>query len=94
MLSLKDYNGFNMGIEKAIELNIELPIGKNQGELIADLKTEIEEIKTQFYGKSVFINGRLTTGMALFLGHYLAHISKRVYIFDPKENYYFLTVSH
>lgn len=81
-------------IDNGIELLIKLPSGMNQGELISDLKTEIEKIKSQFYGKEIYINGRLTTGMALFLGHYLAHISKRVYIFDPKENQYYLAVSH
>lgn len=75
-------------------LIIELPQGKTQGELINQLNSEFGMIEKACYGKNLKINGRLTTGMALFLGHKLAHVCKTVSIFDPKENEYFLAVSH
>ena len=80
-------------LEKEI-LRVELPEGKTQGELIALCSEELKEIEKSLYGIEVKINGRLTTGMALFLGHKLAHICKNVSIFDPKENTYFLAVWH
>ena len=75
-------------------LRIELPQGHNQGELIQMADKELKEIESQLYGSIVYINGRLTTGMALLLGHRLAHICKEVWIFDPKEAKYFKAVWH
>lgn len=73
---------------------IELPQGKTQMELIKDLDSEFENIEKNCYGKEIKINGRCTTGMALYLGHKLAHVCKSVSIFDPKENAYVLSVWH
>lgn len=77
-------------------LLVSLPEGKTQEELIAICKIAINELASSgsLYGKEIKLNGRLTTGMALFLGHYLAHITKSVSIFDPKENAYILCVKH
>lgn len=75
-------------------LEIELPQGLTQVELIEQCATEFKKIEKEFFGKEIKINGRLTTGMALFLGHKLAHISKSVSIFDPKENSYVLIIKH
>lgn len=75
-------------------LFIELPHGKTQKELISQLDNEFPSIEKECYGKEIKINGRCTTAMALFLGHKLAHISKSVSIFDPKENSYVLSVWH
>ena len=75
-------------------LKIDLPAGKTQGELIKMADEELNKIEHKLYGVKVFINGRLTTGMALLLGHRLAHICKEVWIFDPKENEYFKAVWH
>jgi len=75
-------------------LFVNLPEGKNQEELVSLCKTEIATIERSLYGKEVKINGRITTGMALFLGHKLAHICKSVSIFDPKENQYIRAVWH
>lgn len=75
---------------------IELPQGMTQAELVSAAKTEIKSLieSGALYGKSVKLNGRLTTGMALMLGHELAHICKTVSVFDPKENDYVLCITH
>jgi len=75
-------------------LYVTLPEGKTQEELIKQCKEEVSRIEKDLYGKEVKINGRITTGMALFLGHRLAHICKAVSIFDPKENRYVKVVWH
>ena len=75
-------------------LFVTLPTGKTQEELILDAKSEIYSLASSMYGKHIKINGRITTGMALMLGHTLAHICRSVSIFDPKENQYFLCISH
>jgi hypothetical protein len=75
-------------------IRIELPEGKTQGELINLCAEEIKNLQEGFYGRDIKITGRLTTGMALYMGHALAHICKSVSIFDPKENTYFLCVKH
>jgi hypothetical protein len=75
-------------------LFVELPQGLTQGELIAQCKAELKDLESQCYGKDIKVNGRLTTGMAMTMGHALAHISKSVSVFDPKENCYFVAVSH
>jgi len=80
--------------ENGIELKVELPQGKTQGQLIEMTNEEIKKMEYKLHGKKVYINGRLTTGMALLLGHRLAHICKAVYIYDPKEGQYFKAVWH
>jgi hypothetical protein len=77
-------------------LSISLPEGKTQCQLVEDCKSEIRSLiaSGMLYGKEVKLNGRLTTGMALCLGHELAHVTKSVSIFDPKENSYVLCVKH
>lgn len=75
---------------------VTLPEGKTQAELVSAAKTEIKSLieSGALYGKNVKLNGRLTTGMALALGHELAHVTKTVSIFDPKENSYVLCITH
>ena len=77
-------------------LYVQLPEGKTQIELVSDCKSEIRNLIASgvLYGKDVKLNGRLTTGMALCLGHELAHVCKSVSVFDPKENAYVLCVKH
>lgn len=77
-------------------LKITLPSGLTQKELV---QMTIEEIRSliesgDLYGKDLRLNGRLTTGMAVSLGHELAHVCKSVSIFDPKENEYILCIKH
>ena len=87
MFKIEDFNNGKI-------LRVELPQGRNQGELIQIADNELSKIESQLYGSIVYINGRITTGMALLLGHKLAHICKEVWIFDPKENKYFKAVWH
>lgn len=77
-------------------LYVDLPQGRTQDELVESAKEEIRKMIKDgvFFGKDVKLNGRLTTGMALMLGHELAHVCKSVSVFDPKENEYILCVSH
>lgn len=75
-------------------LRVELPEGKTQGELIALCVEELKKVEADCHGLEIKINGRLTTGMALFLGHKLSHICKSVSIYDPKEGEYFRAVWH
>ena len=48
----------------------------------------------KLYGKDLKVTGRITTGMAMMMGHELAHVCKSVSIFDPKENEYIRVISH
>ena len=77
-------------------LKVELPEGKNQQELVMELISELANstLVKQLYGLDLKINGRVTTGMSLVLGHKLAHICKSVSVFDPKENAYIKTIWH
>jgi len=86
---------FNYNIEEQI-LHIDLPQGKTQEDLVRLASEELDELISSgsLYGSHAKINGRLTTGMALMMGHKLAHVCKTVSVFDPKENSYVLCVSH
>lgn len=77
-------------------LYIELPQGMTQAELVSAAKQEIKSLieSGALYGKNIKLNGRLTTGMAMMLGHELAHVTHSVSIFDPKENNYVLCITH
>ena len=75
-------------------LKIDLPEGKTQVELVEMMDNEFKGLEESFYGKDIKINGRITTAMALNLGHKLSHICKSVSIFDPKLNEYILAVHH
>ena len=75
-------------------VKVELPEGKTQKELVSEAKKELKQKSETFFGKHILINGRITTGMALMMGHELAHISKSVAIFDPKENDYIVCIKH
>jgi len=77
-------------------LEIELPMGKTQDQILEAAQTEICAVITDghIFGHHVRINGRCTTALALFLGHKLAHFCKSVSIFDPKMNEFVLSVWH
>lgn len=75
-------------------LEVTLPEGRSQIELVDISRSEIRTMAQQFHGMDLKISGRITTGMALMLGHELAHITKSVSIFDPKDNVYVLCVRH
>lgn len=77
-------------------LTTDLPAGLDQRKLLQQAETEIDQLikSGAFYGKDLKINGRITTGMALMLGHKLAHVCKSVSIFDPKMNDYVVCIKH
>lgn len=75
-------------------LEITLPEGKTQEELIQILGKELRNLEDKLHGLSLQINGRITTGMSLYLGHKLAHICKDVSIYDPKEKGYIKAIWH
>ena len=79
-----------------LEILMDLPQGLSQQVLVNQAREELLTLEQTgiLYGKHVNINGRITTGMALMMGHFLAHITKSVSIFDPKENLYVLCVRH
>lgn len=51
---------------------VTLPEGKTQTQLVEMAKEEIKTVETSLYGKDIKLNGRITTAMALLLGHKLA----------------------
>lgn len=77
-------------------LEVVLPEGKTMAELTDQARTEIRTMirEGNFYGKNLKINGRLTTSMAVVLGHELAHVTRSVSIFDPKTNSYVMCIEH
>jgi hypothetical protein len=86
---------FNLLKEEDL-LQVTLPEGKTQQELVEEAQKALDELISSgaLYGANIRINGRLTTGMALMMGHKLAHVCKSVAIFDPKENSYVLCIKH
>lgn len=77
-------------------LFVELPNGKTMAELNDMCRVEIDKLikAGETYGKNIKIIGRITTAMALLLGHELSHICKSVSIYDPKEGNYVLVIKH
>lgn len=72
-----------------------LPQGFDQADLIeAAMRDVTTGFADRLHGKHAQINGPCTTGMALALGHKLAHITKSVSIYDPKLASYVLAVTH
>lgn len=86
---------FNFNEEEAI-LYVTLPQGKTMAELTNICREEIDSLimEKRFFGRDVRINGRLTTSMAIVLGHDLSHVCRSVSIFDPKENSYVSCIKH
>lgn len=89
--SVKMFNLSEDGI-----LYVYLPERDSQRNLVVNGHLEIQELikSGRLYGLNLRINGRITTGMALMLGHELCHICKSISIFDPKENAYVLCIIH
>ena len=76
-------------------LKIDLQEGKSQDELVELLIKELSNtFLEKMYGLEMNIFGRLTTGMAIVLGHKLAHICKSVSIYDPKQDKYVKVIWH
>lgn len=77
---------FNLKEDGTLEVN--LPQGKTMKEINEEAKKEIEFMERGFYGKDIKVFGRITTALAMLLGHELGHICKSVSLFDPKLNKY------
>ena len=77
-------------------LFVELPAGRTQDQLVVLARNKIQDLikNGKLFGLDLKINGRITTGMALMLGHELCHICKSISIFDPKENTYVTCIYH
>lgn len=77
-------------------LSVDLPQGHTMQELNVLAREEISRMIAEglFYGKDLKVNGRITTAMAILLGHELAHVCRSVSIFDPKEGQYVLCIKH
>jgi hypothetical protein len=73
-------------------LIVSLPEGKTEQELVNQAKQEIKNFKLD--GLDLVIDGRITTGICLVLGHELAHICKSVSKYDPKQLTNVLCISH
>lgn len=75
--------------------DITLPEKMTQREIIGAAKEELKLAGISIcYGHDLFITGRITTSLAGYICHYFAHIAKRIFIFDPKENEYVCVVEH
>lgn len=77
-------------------LKVSLPEGIGQKALISMAASNLDDLigEGSVFAKDIKINGRITTGMCLMMGHKLAHVAKSVSIFDPKENDYILCIKH
>lgn len=77
-------------------LYVTLPQGRTMAELTKECSAQIHELilAKRIFGRDVSINGRITTSMALVLGHELSHVCRSVRIFDPKENEYVECIKH
>lgn len=77
-------------------LQVILPEGKTQEELISLAKEEIDVLlqSKAFVGKDIKIDGRITTALSLFLGHRLAHACNSVSVYDPKIDKFVKAVWH
>lgn len=74
----------------------DLPQGKTMAQLTEMCREEITDLimENRVFGRDIKINGRLTTSMAMTLGHELSHVCRSVSLFDPKENSYVLCIRH
>ena len=89
------YKLFDFNEDSGI-LNVTLPQGRTMAELTRECSAQIHELilAKRIFGKDVSINGRITTSMALVLGHELSHVCRSVRIFDPKEDEYVACIKH
>ena len=66
-----------------------------EGRTMAELTKECSEImEKRVFGRDIRIFGRITTSMAMVLGHELCHVARSVSMFDPKENEYVECIKH
>lgn len=89
------YKLFDFNEDSGI-LNVTLPQGRTMAELTKECSAQIHELilAKRIFGRDVSINGRITTSMALVLGHELSYVCRSVRIFDPKEDEYVECIKH
>jgi hypothetical protein len=79
-------------------LKITLPEGLTNHYILELAKEELNVIanceENNFYCKDLTINGRITTHLAMFLDHRLAHICNSISLFDPKLNSNITVIKH
>ena len=51
-------------------------------------------MEKRVFGRDIRVYGRITTSMAMVLGHELCHVARSVSMFDPKENEYVECIKH
>ena len=83
-------------LESKVVLEIELPSGCSAEELLNLCNTDVDKLIKDglFFGKDVFITGRITTYLSMSLGHKLAHVCKSINLFVQQENNYILVIKH
>ena len=90
-MKMLDYKPLN---DNEIELLITLPEGKTANELMIQLHEEVKDIADKVHGKVLKVNGRITTPMSAYIGHYFAHLCAEIQFYVPMEKQYILAVWH
>ena len=77
-------------------LYVTLPEGRTMAELTKECSEQIRDVimEKRVFGRDIRIFGRITTSMAMVLGHELCHVARSVSMFDPKENEYVECIKH
>lgn len=77
-------------------LYVTLPEGRTMAELTRECSEQIRDVimEKRVFGRDIRVYGRITTSMAMVLGHELCHVARSVSMFDPKENEYITCIKH
>ena len=77
-------------------LYVTLPEGRTMAELTRECSEQIRDVimEKRVFGRDIRVYGRITTSMAMVLGHELCHVARSVSMFDPKENEYVECIKH
>ena len=77
-------------------LYVTLPEGRTMAELTRECSGQIRDVimEKRVFGRDIRVYGRITTSMAMVLGHELCHVARSVSMFDPKENEYVECIKH
>ena len=94
----KMYKLFNLKEEdnNVSVLYVTLPEGRTMAELTKECSGQIRDVimEKRVFGRDIRVFGRITTSMAMVLGHELCHVARSVSMFDPKENEYVECIKH
>ena len=92
------YKLFNLKEEEdnVSVLYVTLPEGRTMAELTRECSEQIRNIimEKRVFGRDIRVYGRITTSMAMVLGHELCHVARSVSMFDPEENEYVECIKH